>query len=319
MNGSICKQGVASFDSKHDHLNLQTHESGYYCECVDGYIGHECSIQVEDCENSIGYSPSDPTGVLTHSCYHGSTCKNFGHGNVCDCEELNSNSAPDAMKFAGLMCEHESTAFCAVSLLGMSAGNNQFCTNHGRCKKEVTEGAPHPKCDCRDGWSGDHCEIRSDVFAQVQSQNRQQGGVSGMNTSGKVLFSFLVIALIVVVIGIAILVHTQMKKNRGPKEKAVGKTAADVGAGEIEMDGSSTLSPTKSNISEEDGGGGEGGEVDDSIHDLALKEDDSNIEDAVAANVGDQAFTIDDSHDEEDEEEDAKDYGSDSEPEQCIV
>jgi len=285
---------------------------------MDGYIGHECTIQVQDCENSIGYSPSDPTGVLRHSCYHGSTCKNFGGGNVmCDCDELNSKSTPDATKFAGLMCEHESTSFCAASLIGMSASNNQFCTNHGRCKKEVTEGAPHPKCDCRDGWSGDHCEIRSDVFAQVQSSQNRQQGVSGLNTGGKVLFSFLLIALIAVVIGIAILVYTQVKKNRGPKEKAVGKTAADVGAGEIEMDGSSTLSPANSNIAEEDGGEGGGGDDDYVInknHDLALREDDDNkFEDAaVSADGGDQAFTITDSHD--DEEEDAEGSGSDTVP-----
>jgi hypothetical protein len=281
---------------------------------MDGFIGHECTIQVDDCENSIGYSPSDPTGVLMHSCYHGSTCKNFGNGNMCDCDELNISSAPDAKKFAGLMCEHESTSLCAVSLVGMSASNHQFCTNHGRCKKEVIEGAPHPKCDCRDGWSGDHCEIRSDVFANtLETQSRQ--GVTNMNVGGKVLFSFIVIAVITVVIGTAILVYSQVKKNRGPSEKAVGKTAADVGAGEIEMDGSSTLSPTKSNITEEDEGGGEGG--DDGNNDLALKEEDDTIEDAAAAATDEkQAFTITDSYD---DEEVGEGSGSDSEPDQVLV
>ena len=310
-NGSVCKEGVASFDSKHDHLNLQTHESGYYCECMDGFIGHECTIEVEDCENSIGYSPSDPTGVLMHSCYHGSTCKNFGNGNtMCDCDELNLNSAPDATKFAGLMCEHESTSLCAVSLVGMSATNDQFCTNHGRCKKEVLEGAPHPKCDCRDGWSGDHCEIRSDVFAKASQsfgKNYSQGqGVSGMSVGGKVMFSFILIALVAVLIGIAVLVYSQIKKKRGPREKAVGITAADIGAGEIEMDGSSTMSPPKSVFSGEgDNGGVSGYDIHNlaSDDDLALDEED-NI--AATRDDGDQAFTITDSH--EDEE------GSDSEP-----
>ncbi|KAL7499540.1 hypothetical protein ACHAWT_009076 [Skeletonema menzelii] len=307
-NGSVCKEGVASFDSKHDHLNLQTHESGYYCECMDGFIGHECTIEVEDCENSIGYSPSDPTGVLLHSCYHGSTCKNFGNGYMCDCDQLNINSAPDATKFAGLMCEHESTSLCAVSLIGMSAPNDQFCTNHGRCKKEVLEGAPHPKCDCRDGWSGDHCEIRSDVFAQASESYRnkpQSQGVSNMTVGGKVMFSFIVIALIAVLIGIAVLVYSQVKKNRGPKEKAVGITAIDAGSGEIEMDGSSTFSPNaqSSNITEESGG--ESGDYDNN-NDLALDEEDTAS--AAAGAGGDQAFTITDSQDEDDGEV------SDSEP-----
>ncbi len=300
-NGSVCKEGVASFDSKHDHLNLQTHESGYYCECMDGFIGHECTIEVEDCENSIGYSPSDPTGVLAHSCYHGSTCKNFGDGYMCDCDSLNLNSAPDATKFAGLMCEHESTSLCAVSLIGMSAPNDQFCTNHGRCKKEVLEGAPHPKCDCRDGWSGDHCEIRSDVFAKVP-QSYQSQGVTNMTVGGKVMFSFIVIALIAVLIGIAVLVYSQIKKKRGAKEKAVGITAMEAGAGEIEMDGSSTLS---SPTAQSETSGGESGAYDDSNNDLALDEEDTT---PAGGSGGDQAFTISDSQDEEDGEV------SDSEP-----
>eukprot|EP00573_Skeletonema_grethae_P010175 CAMPEP_0201711046 /NCGR_PEP_ID=MMETSP0578-20130828/58943_1 /ASSEMBLY_ACC=CAM_ASM_000663 /TAXON_ID=267565 /ORGANISM="Skeletonema grethea, Strain CCMP 1804" /LENGTH=358 /DNA_ID=CAMNT_0048200095 /DNA_START=31 /DNA_END=1110 /DNA_ORIENTATION=+ len=302
-NGSVCKQGVASFDSKHDHLGLQTHESGYYCECMDGFIGHECTIEVEDCENSIGYSPSDPTGVFMHSCYHGSTCKNFGNGNtMCDCDQLNQSSAPDATKFAGLMCEHESTSLCAVSLIGMSAPNHQFCTNHGRCKKEVMEGAPHPKCDCREGWSGDHCEIRSDVFAKggfqsYQNQQKQQG-VSAMTVGGKVMFSFIIIALAAVLIGIVVLVYSQIKRKRGPRAKAVGITAADVGAGEIEMDGSSTLNSPAAAAAQSS-------KEDD--FDLSL-----DVEDAVAADdSGDQTFTISDSHDDE-EDDDAE--GSDTEP-----
>ena len=217
---------------------------------------------------------------------------------MCDCDELNLNSAPDATKFAGLMCEHESTSLCAVSLIGMSAPNDQFCTNHGRCKKEVLEGAPHPKCDCRDGWSGDHCEIRSDVFAKVPQSYKSQG-VTNMTVGGKVMFSFIVIALIAVLIGIAVLVYSQIKKRRGAKEKAVGITAMEAGAGEIEMDGSSTLSsPTaKSETS-----GGESGAYDDSNNDLALNE-----EDTTSTGGGDQAFTISDSH--EDDEP-----GDDSEP-----
>lgn len=104
------------------------------------------------------------------------------------------------------------------------------------------------------------------------------------------MFSFILIALISVLIGIAVLAYNQIKKNRGPREKAVGITAADVGAGEIEMDGSSTLSPAPSN------------------NDLALDEEDAVVTTAADGGGGDQAFTISDSHDDEDAE------GSDSEP-----
>lgn len=308
-NGSVCKKGEAKFDAKHDHLNLQTHESGFYCECMDGFIGHECTIQVQDCENEIGYSPSDPTGILMHSCYHGSTCKNFGSGNTCDCDELNSSSAPDAKKYAGLMCEHESTAMCAVSLIGFSAPNHQFCTNHGQCKKEVLEGAPHPKCDCREGWTGDHCELRGDVFASNQRQN-----TSGMNgVGGKVLFSFLIIALIVVVGGAVVLAYSTIKKNRGPREKAVGgTTAADVGVGDIEMDGSLIFPTASSNGGEGDDAGD--GEAD--VEDLTLKEEknDEQFQENAASGT-DHEFTISDSQDDDNDD----DQGSGSDAEQEII
>jgi len=124
-----------------------------------------------------------------------------------------------------------------------------------------------------------------------------------MSVGGKVMFSFILIALVAVLIGIAVLVYSQIKKNRGPREKAVGITAADIGAGEIEMDGSSTMSPPKSVFSGEDNDGGESGYDN---HDLASDDDLAlDEEDNVAAR--DQAFTITDSH-----EDDAE--GSDSEP-----
>lgn len=314
-NGSVCKKGEADFGDNHDHLNLQTNEDGYYCDCPAGYIGHECTIKVVDCENSLGFSPSDHP--IMHSCYNGAMCENSGSGKTCNCNKLNESSAPDATKYAGLMCEHESTSMCAVSLIGFSASNHQFCTNHGQCKKEVAESAAHPKCDCRQGWSGDHCEIRSDVFAQMQSQ-KQGGGVTAMSAGGKVLFSFLIIALIVVVIGIAILVYSRIRQNRGPREKAVGKTAAEVGVGDIEMDGSSTgMSPSsRNNRTDEFRVDNDDNVVtDQNEYDLELKEEDDKFEDANDNN--NQEFTITDSNDDLDRVSDlemTEVAGGDTEP-----
>lgn len=126
-----------------------------------------------------------------------------------------------------------------------------------------------------------------------------------MTVGGKVMFSFIVIALIAVLIGIAVLVYSQVKKNRGPKEKAVGITAIDAGSGEIEMDGSSTFSPTAQSSNTTEESGGESGDYDNN-NDLALDEEDTAS--AAAGAGGDQAFTITDSQDEDDGEV------SDSEP-----
>ena len=76
----------------------------------------------------------------------------------------------------------------------------------------------------------------------------------------------------------------------------------EAGAGEIEMDGSSTLS---SPTAQSETSGGESCAYDDSNNDLALDEEDTTP----AGGVGDQeAFTISDSQDEDDE------VGDDSEP-----
>ena len=53
-NGSTCQEGISKIPTQHSHLNLQTHESGYYCKCIGDYIGHECRIQVDDCDGGTG-------------------------------------------------------------------------------------------------------------------------------------------------------------------------------------------------------------------------------------------------------------------------
>lgn len=241
-NGSTCISGLATYDPKHISAldTLQTHESGYHCDCLPGYIGHECEIEIDECGNNNG-EQYDPTMVtVPHTCYHGSECKSSGDSVYCDCNSLNSKSDPTAAKFAGLMCEHEATSLCAVSMVETMAPNRQFCTNHGECIKMVTKGDPHPGCDCREGWSGDHCELRSDVFAAIPKlAEGDEGG--GNKTAGKVLFSMLIIAIICVVATIAVIVIRAKRKQSGPREKAVGKTAVELGVGELEADGSGTM------------------------------------------------------------------------------
>jgi len=151
QNGSTCQEGVANFGKQHDHLNLQTHESGWYCNCINGYIGHECQIAVDDCD--------DRTGTVS-SCYHGAKCKQTNDANFyCDCDELNRNSGGTATKFAGSMCQYESTSLCAANLFGANV-DDQFCTNHGLCVEMVGNADPHPGCVCKPGWAGERCEIQ---------------------------------------------------------------------------------------------------------------------------------------------------------------
>ena len=95
-NGSTCEAGVADFGRHHENLDLQTHEGGYYCKCLPGYIGHECAIHVDDCEGDSGYMPSG----LLKSCYYGAKCRTNGSDFFCDCAQLNKDLGPVATKFA---------------------------------------------------------------------------------------------------------------------------------------------------------------------------------------------------------------------------
>eukprot|EP00584_Thalassiosira_punctigera_P001854 CAMPEP_0172542582 /NCGR_PEP_ID=MMETSP1067-20121228/13166_1 /TAXON_ID=265564 ORGANISM="Thalassiosira punctigera, Strain Tpunct2005C2" /NCGR_SAMPLE_ID=MMETSP1067 /ASSEMBLY_ACC=CAM_ASM_000444 /LENGTH=354 /DNA_ID=CAMNT_0013328853 /DNA_START=12 /DNA_END=1076 /DNA_ORIENTATION=+ len=252
-NGSTCEQGIASWDKRHDHLDLQTHESGWYCKCAPGYIGHECGIQVDDCEGEPGgYDPSDPTGVL-RSCYHGSQCRSNGNGFFCDCNKLNARSGATGAKYAGLMCQHESTSLCAASLAGNGLSpNSQFCTNHGKCVKMVTGDEPHPGCVCREGWMGDRCEVRDDPLLTMAKNNpnrKRQGNA----IAGTVLFSLIIVAMVSITIWAVIILAKAKRREdatEGDGATVVGGEKKTVGVGDLEADGSATLG-NRSNATED--------------------------------------------------------------------
>jgi len=246
-NGSTCTPGIASFGSRHDHLDLQTHENGYHCACPKGFIGHECDVEVDACELQKGQR---------QSCYNGSRCQQSGNGYYCDCTALNDSSASEAAKFEGLMCQHESTALCAVSLVGEIAPNHQFCTNHGTCVRFVSGGEPHPGCLCKDGYMGDHCEMRADPFA-VSSRKSETGG---LDRSDKILISSVVIGMFAIFaagVGVFMWKAEKKKKRAAAGSSHVfkiavpgefqgetpalgnGKTVLDVG--DLNPDGSATL------------------------------------------------------------------------------
>ena len=57
---------------------------------------------------------------------------------------------------------------CAASLIVSSntttassshSPNGQFCTNHGTCVRMVSGDELHPGCVCKDGWTGERCEL----------------------------------------------------------------------------------------------------------------------------------------------------------------
>lgn len=196
-NGSTCTPGVASFGSQHDHLVLQTHDSGYHCKCPIGYIGHECEIYIQECSSST-----------QHVCYNGSECQS--NNKSCDCNTLNVESKSTDTKYAGDMCQHISTSFCAVTLVGNHAPNHQFCTNHGECVRLVSGRDAHPGCICKDGYTGDHCEVQSDAFGIPQSSSRG----NDVSTLSKTMFGVMIVVMIVVTASIVYFLGTNRRKDK---------------------------------------------------------------------------------------------------------
>lgn len=219
---------------------------------MEGFIGHECRIQVDDCDGDTGYNPSDPTGTLT-SCYHGSQCRstegNNGKSFYCDCAKLNRDTEPMAKKYAGMLCQHESTSLCAASLAGENAPNQQFCTNHGKCVKMVTEGDPHPGCVCREGWVGNHCETWVDPILAFANENPPHGTRS---VSGIILFSVFMIAIIATVIGLAVIcVKIRKEGNTNVDNAAVAQGKRSTIKSDLDPDGSGTLGKPSENANDD--------------------------------------------------------------------
>lgn len=168
------------------------------------------------------------------------------------------------------MCEHEATSMCAVSFIEEHAPNGQFCTNHGKCVKLVTDNDPHPGCACREGWKGDRCELKSSESSIPKLMGDDiEGG--GSEAAKWVLFSILLIAMSAVAIAvIVLLIKIRREKNgNAPLEKSREKTAAEVGLGDLEPDGSGTFGQDSENRGEE------------SVGDLEMKESTGGAEEEI--------------------------------------
>ena len=224
----------------------------------------------------------DPTAVSVGRCYHGSQCKRSNDEHYCDCASINAMTASTGRKFAGLMCEHEATSMCAVSLVETHAPNGQFCTNHGKCVKLVTGNDPHPGCVCREGWKGDRCEFKSSESSIPKLTYGDEGG--GSSTGKWVLFSLLIIAMSAVAISVIwMLIKIKREQSGQRSKKALGKTPAEVRLGDLEPDGSATLGQDSTNAGEAEG-------------DLEMKEttDDLEINETIGDGDSETKETTDD-------------------------
>ena len=310
QHGSYCTPGNANFGPEHEHLQLQTSESGYHCDCSPGYIGHECQVSVDKCTGGGwgggGNSNNEEEGSVPF-CYHGAQCQIHKGKYYCDCHTLNLHSSSTAIKYAGSVCQHPSTSFCATSLDTNHAPNFQYCTNDGTCNRWVSDGEDHPGCSCLDGYSGDRCEIQmNDPYAiySAQYNNANGGGGGGKSAARTAGIVFLVLAIVILIpVIVCLVMRARRRKRRNNLTTATseggavvfvdGKTV--VGEGDLDADGSGTLGSSMNNN-----------------HDEKKEEEEvreSNGEEDGAHHDGDHdgKFTLDDEDDKQDDDDDAKD------------
>uniref|UniRef100_A0A671TWW3 Delta-like protein n=1 Tax=Sparus aurata TaxID=8175 RepID=A0A671TWW3_SPAAU len=104
---------------------------GYFCECIPGWMGQNCDININDCKDQ---------------CQNGGTCKDLVNGYHCVCPP----------GFAGEHCERDIDE-CASSP----------CLNGGRCQDEVNSF----QCLCLAGFSGNLCQLDIDYCSPNPCQN----------------------------------------------------------------------------------------------------------------------------------------------------
>src|SRR5210317_346689 len=164
QNGSVCKEDDGQeIDSRHKHMNLLssvislTDAKNYYCQCNDGFIGHDCSVQVQSCTSN--------RDDLVHSCYYGSQCidvvNDYGLlDKFCDCS---SASKVDGSFIDGLMCQYTSFTSCADEEDAANT-SDKYCMNGGICKS-IDPAESFLGCQCEDGkWEGKHCEFADGIL-----------------------------------------------------------------------------------------------------------------------------------------------------------
>ena len=134
------------------------------CECPKGYMGLLCEYRVETCRDNT-------------LCFNGGICTTDSSNNEkysCDCAHLEGDDADMCLNMGKSVnrCDYEHSGH-EMTL---------FCVNGGTCQPmETEENTSHHSCDCPDGFSGQHCEYKSDGEATVITSTARE--VSAVNNN----------------------------------------------------------------------------------------------------------------------------------------
>jgi hypothetical protein len=234
QNNGTCAFGakdlgvINNFIESAPHLNQTQTSTNQHCICPKGFYGLYCEEQLNHCE----------TGNVV--CLHGANCEFDEVGEElfwsCDCSTANSSKAAN---FAGNACEHPINDICSIDTTSLDATPMSFCVNGGQCKKSVTAQEDHPGCNCPQGFSGPHCEIRQGsqqqqthgTTAPTQSVHIETGSATAPATSSTTAsasrpsstrtgFEILVLVISLIAIALVTIFSVSMYvRNRKRKEK----------------------------------------------------------------------------------------------------
>jgi len=161
QNGGTCFFGETS-KAYDEPFVFHNKDDQIHCKCPDGYIGDLCEIEV--------------CGANEHFCLNTGTCIEKNDSYSCECAANGTDGV-----YAGANCQYAASTFCG----SLKDKLHSFCTNEGTCKSIVDELGEHPGCECKDGYTGNYCEI----------DKSDEDSKSKHNAFGKVLWILLTIFL----------------------------------------------------------------------------------------------------------------------------
>jgi Notch-like protein len=192
---SPCKNGATCIDlAEEPSLEIEGGVIGpdyYNCRCTDGWDGHNCDSDINECDSSPcqnGSECNEEIDVFACACLEGFS------GFLCEVDDDECTSQPcknqaicqDSNDFFVQYKNMNSTDQDAISILrdayhctcqaGFSGGNCEVniqecdsspCQNGAAC----TDGIPEYVCTCMDGYSGDNCATDNDECLSFPCKN----------------------------------------------------------------------------------------------------------------------------------------------------